>query len=90
MTKNKPQPKPKSSDELLTLKGGPTIAEPAYWLCLDLDRRGWELKRQGAKLLVVRQGGGGELTSSDRELIGKWKPQLLEIADYLTTEIATA
>jgi hypothetical protein len=89
--KAKPKPEAKSSDALV-LKGGLTLHESAYWLCLDLDLRGWRLERHGVNLRLVQAGGTPPpaLTPTDRELIAKWKPELLQIADYLTTEIATA
>lgn len=83
------KPKPKSSEpDMVPLKGGLTLHETSIWLCLELDKKGWELKRQGPKLMLTPARKEPDvLTDSDRELIGKWKPELLQIADYLTMEV---
>lgn len=94
-----------SCSEMVPLRGGVVVPEPALWLALHLESRGYLLSRQNGRLAVSRKNPENatfpnktatkdnngtkqdKLTDVDRELIAKWRDQLLVLVDYCDSSI---
>lgn len=70
---------PVGSEPFVFLRGGLTIPLAPFQLALDLERRGFSMRREGDDLLVVP---GRELTNEDRTMITRWKTHVLALLDY--------
>ena len=72
-------------ERLVVLTGGLTVpAEPLVFL-LDLEARGFTIRRDGNDLLI---GPAVHLTPDDRAQVKRWKSHLLSIVDYQPPEVA--
>ncbi len=70
-----------STDALVVLRGGVSVAAPAYVLVLDFEARGIHISRDGDVLTV---GPSYLLTDHDRAVIRAYKPDLLRLLVYCT------
>jgi hypothetical protein len=67
------------SEPFVFLRGGLTVPLAPFQLVLDLEGRGFSMRREGDDLLVVP---GGALTNEDRVAIRRWKTHVLALLDY--------
>ena len=72
--------------DFVTLKNGPTLPVDALSLAIDLDLRGLRLVCEGDTLRVIGPNGKPELSPDDRSAIVKWKPHLLALVVYCSTD----
>jgi hypothetical protein len=68
-----------TDSEFVWLKGGLAMPPVPFQLVLDLERRGFSMRREGNDLLVVP---GRCLTEHDRTQIRQWKTHILALLDY--------
>jgi hypothetical protein len=63
------------------LAGGLTVPVETIMLALNLEERGFELRRDGEDTLVIQPHQ--QLTTDDCRQIRRWKRHLLALLDYL-------
>lgn len=74
-----------SSADYVLLKGGLSLPLEPLLLGLDLERRGFQLRREGSDTLVVTPPE--QLTADDCTRIRRWKAHLLAILDYQPPDV---
>jgi hypothetical protein len=68
-------------DRFVQLKDGPVLPVAPCLLALELEERGFTMRREGGNVLSVQPYD--PLTSYDYARIRRWKIHLLAILDYL-------
>jgi hypothetical protein len=61
------------------LRGGSAVPLEALSLLLDLESRGFSIRRDGADMLIRP---GQRLTNADRAALRRWKAHVLQLIDY--------
>ena len=65
--------------EYIALRGGLIVPVAPYLLLLDLERRGFHLRRDGNDIVVLPVS---RLTDEDRDGLRRWKPHVLALLAY--------
>jgi len=68
-----------SEPSFVFLRGGLTVPRVSLELALDLERRGFSMRREGSDLLVEP---GRSLTEEDRAQIRRWNTHVLALLEY--------
>jgi hypothetical protein len=68
-------------DTCVSLRSGPIIPVDAYRLLLELEERGYHLRRKDETLVVVTPADK-PLTDADCARVRQWKWHLLMLIDY--------
>ena len=66
-------------EKFVTLQGGMTVPAPAYVLLLELERRGFGVRRDHETLVVQP---ASQLTADDCRRIRHWKHHLLMLLEF--------
>ena len=68
-----------SDDQCVLLKGGLALRVEPLRLLVELEERGFRLRRDGDDILITP---ASKLTDADRCALRRWKAHVLAIIDY--------